>query len=559
MGAAVKSINRLSTVRATVSSAGKWRSAAIAVMAGAASALAFAPFFLTPVLFVTLPLLLWLTEIGSSEQAPGLYLDRKQLQRGAWCGWWFGFGIHMAGLYWIGNAFLVQAEAFAWLLPFAMVLLPAGLALFHAVALAAFAAVQGPPLLRVLALAAALSVSEWLRGTIFTGFPWNVLGYALTQPIELMQFVGVVGIYGLTIVAILVFATPLAVLAGGHSATFRDTTKSAVIRIGLFTVLPLIALWGYGAWALGLAMQANNESVRLLIVQPSINQKDKFDPQKWNRIFLDHVALTQKALAEGKSDGAATRIVFWPEAAMPFLALREQTVSDRVADMLPDQTYLVTGLLRAEQDKEKTPQSLKVYNSAVVYDTTGKAISIYDKHHLVPFGEYLPFQEALEAIGLEQLTRQRGGFSIGNVEGRHVPLPGIGQTLFMICYEAIFPSYGASDQTRPQLLINLTNDAWFGDSSGPPQHFHQSRARAVEQGIPLLRVANNGISGAIDARGRILHEIALNGIGVIEISLPRPVSPTIYSRFGNTIAVLMLVILFGSIIIIGCKFRTLTE
>ncbi|MEM9355760.1 MAG: apolipoprotein N-acyltransferase [Pseudomonadota bacterium] len=355
------------------------------------------------------------------------------------------------------------------------------------------------------------------------------------------------------------FATPLAVLAGGNSAAVRDTTKGATIRIGLFTVLPLIALWGYGAWALGLAMPANNESVRLLIVQPSINQKDKFDPQKWNRIFLDHIALTQKALAEGKSDGATTRIVFWPEAAMPFLALREQTVSDRVADMLPDQTYLVTGLLRAEQDKEKTPQSLKVYNSAVVYDTTGKAISIYDKHHLVPFGEYLPFQEALEAIGLEQLTRQRGGFSTGKVEGRHVRLPGIGQTLFMICYEAIFPSYGASDQTRPQLLINLTNDAWFGDSSGPPQHFHQSRARAVEQGIPLLRVANNGISGAIDARGRILREIALNRIGVIEISLPRPVSPTIYSRFGNTPAVLMLVILFGSIIIIGCKFRTLTE
>ncbi|MEM9355761.1 MAG: hypothetical protein AAGB04_06085 [Pseudomonadota bacterium] len=202
MGAAVKLIKRLSGIRGTVSAAGRWRSASIAVTAGAVSALAFAPFFLTPVLFFTLPLLLWLTEAGDIDQAPGFHPDRKLFRRGAWCGWWFGFGIHTAGLYWIGNAFLVQADAFAWLLPFAMVLLPAGLALFHAVALAAFAAVQGPPLLRVLTLAAALSVSEWLRGTIFTGFPWTILGYALTQPIELLQFAGVVGLYGLTIVAI---------------------------------------------------------------------------------------------------------------------------------------------------------------------------------------------------------------------------------------------------------------------------------------------------------------------------------------------------------------------
>ncbi|MEM8972721.1 MAG: apolipoprotein N-acyltransferase [Pseudomonadota bacterium] len=559
MGAVVKLINQLGLVRMTVSSAGRWRAALIAVTAGAVSALAFAPFFLTPLLLFTLPLLLWLTEAGEVEQSPGLEPDRNLIGRGAWCGWWFGFGIHTAGLYWIGNAFLVQAEAFAWLLPFAMVLLPAGLALFHAVALAVVAAVQGPPLFRVLALAAAIGVSEWLRGTIFTGFPWNVLGYALTQPIELMQFVGVVGIYGLTVLTVLVFATPLAVLARGLDPAKRETTRKAVVRIGLLTVLPLIVSWSYGAWALSQTMPANNESVRLLIVQPSINQKDKFDPQKWNRIFLDHVALTRTALAKGKSGSDTTRIVFWPEAALPFLALREQSVSDRIAAMLPNQTFLVTGLLRAEQVKGKSPKSVEVFNSAVVYDAVGKAISIYDKHHLVPFGEYLPFQEVLEAIGLEQLTRQRGGFSTGEVEGRHMSLPGLGQALMMICYEAIFPSYATSDQVRPELLINLTNDAWFGDSSGPPQHFHQSRVRAVEQGIPLLRVANNGISGAIDARGRILRDIALDGIGVIDINLPRPISPTIYSKIENSLAALMLVILFGSIIIIGCKFRTLTD
>ena len=566
MSAVVHVMGRLNSIRLFVSTAGSWRSPLIALLAGAVSALAFAPYFLSPLLFFTLPILIWLTDEEQSNadpEQPGFPAARFKFQwrlvrRGAWIGWWFGFGIHTAGLYWIGNAFLVQADDFAWLLPFAMVLLPAGLALFHSLAIALLAVTQGPPLFRVLACALVLGVSEWLRGTIFTGFPWNVLGYALTQPLELMQFAGVTGIYGLTFIAVLVFATPLAVLAGATNASGSRSWTAVASRISVLSVLPLAVMWAYGAWMLGQPVPANDSSLRLMIVQPSIVQKDKFDPQKWNQIFEKHVALTRKELAARKPAKSATYLIFWPEAAMPFLALREQSISQRIAQLLPENTYLVTGLLRAEQTAGQPLSAAKVFNSAVVYDPDGKPISIYDKYHLVPFGEYLPFQATLEAVGLEQITRQRGGFTAGPADGRHKELPAIGHVLFMICYEAIFPVYGWSAKIRPKLLINLTNDAWFGNSSGPYQHFHQSRVRAVEQGLPLVRAANNGKSGVVGAQGRVLAVSGLDAVEVTVSSLPAPLSSTFYTRFGNSLAALLGIMLAMIVIIIGCNISTVT-
>lgn len=560
MSAVLYLIARLNEGRQLATSSGRWQSALIALLAGALSALAFAPFFLSPVLLLTLPILIWLTGDNPTdpEPKPRLVLNSRMMRRGAWCGWWFGFGIHTAGLYWIGNAFLVQAEAFAWLLPFAMVLLPTGLALFHSLALAVLAVIQGPPLYRVLALSAVLAASEWLRGTIFTGFPWNILGYALTQPIELMQLASVVGIHGLTLITVLTLATPIAVLATPKLATGKQSWRPVLVRLTCFTVVPLAAMWGFGASALNKAMPAGDDSVRLIVVQPSIRQKDKFDPQKWNQIFERHLALTRTKLTELGRKKDTTDLVFWPEAAMPFLALRETSVTERIKELLPEDTYLVTGLLRAVQIEGQPQGDIKVFNSAVVYDATGKPVSIYDKHHLVPFGEYLPFQDELEAIGLEQLTRQRGGFAAGPKSGGSQELPNLGAVLFMICYEAIFPRYGFSERSRSRLLINLTNDAWFGNSSGPHQHFHQTRVRAVEQGSPLLRAANNGISGVIDARGRVVTSGRVNEVKVLISSLPGSIEPTIYSRFGNMSAALIFAILIGFLTIIGCNISTIT-
>ena len=244
---------------------------------------------------------------------------------------------------------------------------------------------------------------------------------------------------------------------------------------------------------------------------------------------------------------------------MPFLAIRSPNVSARIADVLPENTYLVAGLLRAEQSQNSANALLRVFNSAVVFDAGGKAISIYDKFHLVPFGEYLPFQETLEAVGLEQLTRQRGGFTSGTASARQRELPGLGQAVFLICYEVIFPDYSFEVGKRPKLLLNLTNDAWFGESTGPYQHFHQSRVRAVEQGLPLLRAANNGISGIVDAQGRLRSVSPINAVEVISSSLPRPGPATIYSLFGDRVAAAMFIILLLSTIIIGCRCRMLTD
>ena len=563
MRAVIQLQNLIGYARKSVTAAQSWQAALFALVAGGLSALAFAPFFLSPVLLVTLPVLIWLTGEATDDDGgrnqPRFTFGRKRLQRGAWCGWWYGFGIHIAGLYWIGNSFLVQADAFAWLLPFAMVLLPAGLAVFHAAAIAVFAGVQGPPVFRVIALALALGAGEWLRGNIFTGFPWNVLGYALTQPIELMQFAGVVGIYGLTLITVLVFTAPLAVIGDAESPNEGKRLKGGVTSILGFSIIPVVLMWVTGTWMLNRDLPADDKGTRLLVVQPSIVQRDKFDPNKWNSIFEAHVALTAGALAKQTSDTTATNIVFWPEAAMPFLALRSPNVASRIAEVLPKNTYLVTGLLRAEQSQSSANAPLRVFNSAVVFDADGKAISIYDKFHLVPFGEYLPFQETLEAIGLEQITRQRGGFTSGTASARQRAVPGLGEAVFLICYEVIFPDYSFEVGKRPKLLLNLTNDAWFGESTGPYQHFHQSRVRAVEQGLPLLRAANNGISGIVDAQGRIRSASPINAVEVIASSLPRPGPATIYSRFGDMVAAAIFIMLLLSIIIIGCKFRMLAD
>ena len=563
MRAVIQLQNLIGYARKSVTAAQGWQAALLALIAGGLSALAFAPFFLSPMLLVTLPVLIWLTDDAATRESDGdrprFAFDRVLVRRGAWCGWWYGFGIHIAGLYWIGNSFLVQADAFAWLLPFATVILPAGLAVFHAAAIAVFAGVQGPPIFRVIALALALGASEWLRGNIFTGFPWNVLGYALTQPIELMQFAGVVGIYGLTIITVLVFAAPLAVLGGAARPSEDKRLKSDIVSILVSSIVPVLLMWISGTWMLNQPLPADDNGTRLLVVQPSIAQRDKFDRNKWNSIFEAHIALTAKGLAKQASGASATNIVFWPEAAMPFLALRSPNVSARIADVLPENTYLVAGLLRAEQSQNSANALLRVFNSAVVFDAGGKAISIYDKFHLVPFGEYLPFQETLEAVGLEQLTRQRGGFTSGTASARQRELPGLGQAVFLICYEVIFPDYSFEVGKRPKLLLNLTNDAWFGESTGPYQHFHQSRVRAVEQGLPLLRAANNGISGIVDAQGRLRSVSPINAVEVISSSLPGPGPATIYSLFGDRVAAAMFIILLLSTIIIGCRFRVLTD
>ncbi|MCB1521084.1 MAG: apolipoprotein N-acyltransferase [Hyphomicrobiaceae bacterium] len=535
--------------------------AAVAFAAGSLSVLAMAPFFLAPILFLTLPVLVWLIDTadvnGRTEASnPSFVFDRGAIGRAGVAGWFFGFGYFVFGMFWIGEAFLVEAEKFAWLLPAAVTLLPAGLGLFFAAAAAAARAFWRPGLSRVLVLAIAFASAEWVRGHVFTGLPWNVIGYALTYPDAGMQAAGLVGVYGLTLVAIIAFAAPLTSLANAVSAASDGRRRAALSGVVIAAVL-LGSHWAYGAARLAAATRDMVPDVVLRIVQPSVDQREKWQPDKQGQIFELHVALSRQTPAGKVDDLAGITHLVWPEAAMPFLPLESPGALDRIAAMLPPEAQLITGALRAERhgaapaDDAAIPREgaaagaprPDVYNSLMVFDTEGRLAASYDKIHLVPFGEYLPAQSALEAIGLEQLTRLRGGFTVGAKPRPILAVAGLPPLLGLICYEAIFPAAVVQGLARPGVIVNVTNDGWFGNTTGPRQHFHMARVRAVEEGVPVVRAANNGISAVIDPYGRVEGQLGLNERGVLDSGLPRALSAPLYAETGDLGFALLLGIL----------------
>lgn len=495
--------------------------------AGAVSTLAMAPLHVWPVLCLTLPALLWALDAA----APA---GRRDWRQAAWRGWAFGFGYHFAGLYWIGFSFLVQAERFAALMPFAILGLTAALGLFFGAAGVAYRFMRphlSGEVSRVVALALVVMCAEWLRGHILTGLPWNVLGYALTMPLPLMQWAGLFGIYVLTAVTVIVLATPVVVLAR------RCPRPEATIIAA--TVAPLAFAAVYGAWQLGAHPTSFDPAVRLRLVQPAFSQRDKFDRSKRGEIFLRHLELSsQPAATDGRGATAAPTHIIWPEAAVPFFLRRNPDALAAIASALPDDVQIIAGTFRINVPPS-VPNArvgaFKVYNTAMVLGGDGRVKSFYDKIHLVPFGEYLPAQSVLGALGLENLTRTAGGLAIGKGPRQLMTIAGLPPVEMLICYEASFPGEVVQGSARPGLMINLTNDAWFGATSGPYQHFHQTRVRAVEQGVAMLRSANTGISAIVDPVGRVVAQLALNEVGVVDGAMPKPVLTPIYARYGRFI------------------------
>lgn len=514
-----------------IAGASGWRRLASAFVAGALSVLAMAPFNIWPTLFFTLPVLVWLIDGGTSVQGPVSSFWQRPAVRAATAGWWFGFGYFLFGLYWIGVAFLVEADKFAWLMPFAVTLMPAGLALFFALATGAASLVWPRGLARVLVLALALAAAEWARGHVLTGFPWNVLGYALTAPLELMQSASLVGIYGLTLLAVAIFASPLVLVAGARAPRVQ---RNAIIGAGLIAVVPLLLLYGFGAWRLAGPHAPMLDGARIRIVQASVDQRDKWKADKQGQIFSDQIELSRHDAQGRRDDLAGITHLIWPEAAMPFLPLEHPEALSAIGGLLPDGVQLISGALRLKKPAVAKPNgALEGFNSLMVFDAHGNLASVYDKIHLVPFGEYLPFQATLESIGLEQLTRWRGGFLTGPNPRPLLAVGGLPPIAGLICYEAIFPTAVVQGADRPGLLVNVTNDGWFGDTTGPWQHFHQARVRAVEEGLPLVRSANNGISAVVDAKGRILSMLTLNARGVIDSQIPASIELPPYAKFGD--------------------------
>ena len=491
-----------------------WRRAAIACLAGAASTLALAPINFWPVLFVTFPPLVWLIDGAVAGRWGGVGAAFLT-------GWWFGFGYFLAGLYWVGYAFLVDAKTFGWLLPVAVTILPAGLALFTGLGVALSRSLWTPGRLRVLTLAAALTCSEWLRGHVLTGFPWNAFGYALTFPLALAQSAAVLGIWGLTFIAVAVFASP---------ALLADEVKGRRWAPVLGAVAGLGALALFGAVRLALNPTETEDGVHLRIMQPNLQQDVKFNYGAKNEVMRRYVELSERVTGPGAGLGSAT-VLIWPESAFPFFLTREPDALAAIAKMLPPTTVLITGAARAAEPVPGV-RGLRAYNSIYVIDHNGSILSIYDKLHLVPFGEYLPFQNDLERLGLMQLTKVQGGFLPGD-RRRRIAVPGAPAMLPLLCYEVIFPGEAVPPGERPGWLLNLTNDAWFGISSGPYQHLQQARVLAIEEGLPLVRAANSGVSAVVDPFGRVVRSLPLGSEGVLDSALPRPIAATIYVRIGD--------------------------
>ncbi|MFG1365357.1 apolipoprotein N-acyltransferase [Xanthobacter sp. V7C-1B] len=479
-----------------------WRRRGVAFVAGAIGALAMPPFGLWPVLVLSFGVLVLLID-GCRG---GL---KRRLWSAAGVGWWFGFGYFLASLWWIGDAFLVEADVFGWLLPFAVLAMPTGLALFPAIGAVLARLLWSKGGLRLFALAFGLTVSEWLRGHVLTGFPWNTFGYAFAQSDLLMQSAALVGIWGLTFFAVLLLSSPVLLLV-------PDRRNLAAVACA---ALLLAGAAGWGGWRLAATPLEVVPGVHLRVMQPNLPQDKKFAYDRRREILADYLALSARPSPTYPAGLPDVTLLIWPESAFPFIYEREPWAAEDIAATLPPNVTLVTGAVRI--DLPPPGQHSPFFNAIRVIDAKGHVLRNTDKVHLVPFGEYLPFQSFLESIGIEQLTRVRGGFASGSAFSG-LEVPGAGLAAPLVCYEVIFSGKVIPGGPRPTWLLNLTNDAWFGTTPGPYQHFVQARLRAIEEGLPLVRAANTGISAIIDPMGRIVAGSRLGESSLVDGPLPKP-------------------------------------
>lgn len=453
---------------------------------GLGSALAFAPYNFFWILFITFPLFLKLIEDTSGRRAFAQ-------------GWLFGFGFFLAGLFWVSAALFVDIAKFWWVLPFAAGGLPVGLALF--VGAATWGAQHFKGLSRLIAFAVFFCALEWVRGHVLTGFPWQLIGYAWVDT-PFLQLAAYGGAYGLSLWATLLTVLPTAFFTKGAKPF------APLLLIGL------LLAGGYGAALLRPPVPVG-EGPLVRIVQPNIAQSLKLDPAMRSRNF-------QKLLANTLQPGIPD-IIIWPESAVPY-TLGDPDTRHAIANILPPNGILLTGTVRVwdEGDTRHYANSLQALNKA------GDLVGYYDKVHLVPFGEFVPLR------GLIPFEAVAAGadFSVGpGPVTLHVP--GVPAFSTRICYEAIFPGVAVDETDRPDWIVNITNDGWYGQTSGPYQHFEISRVRAVEEGLPLVRVANTGISGLVGADGRIMAQTALGEEAVLDVRLPKTLPPPPYALYGD--------------------------
>lgn len=454
------------------------------------------------------PLGLWGLALLALVAGLSVIADAPTHKRAAILGWLLGCGYFAGALFWIVEPFLVDAPRHGWMAPFALALLAAGMGLFWGAGiwLGARLAPAGPA--RVLAMAMGLAGAEALRSYLLTGFPWALIGHVfIGSPV--MQVAAFIGPLGLTLVALGAAALPVAFRWRGLAAG----------------VVLLAALWGGGQWRLALPDPFPAHAAVIRLVQPNATQALKWQPEYQREFF-------QRLLDHSGGDPRPD-LVIWPETAVPYLLEDSGNLTAVIADAARG-VPVALGIQRSEGPR--------YYNALAVLDGQGSVTHVYDKVHLAPFGEYTPFGDLLADFGIRSFAARFGGGYTAGAGFATLDLGPLGKVMPLICYEAVFPQDLRAAPERPDWIMHITNDGWFGALTGPYQHLAQARLRAVEFGLPVLRSANTGISAVIDARGRVLDSLPLNTEGHMDAILPGALPPTPYSRTGDWPAVLFIIV-----------------
>ncbi|MEK9684454.1 MAG: apolipoprotein N-acyltransferase [Rhodospirillaceae bacterium] len=500
-----------------------WRRSLTVTVLGALAVSSLPPIYFLPSLWITFVGFFWI-------------LDRAQtLRQSAADGWFFGFGFFLAGLHWISFSLTIDGSAFGWMVPFALLFIPGGLALFVACA-AALSYFVPSGLARAIAFSASWSLMEWLRAHLFTGFPWNPISIVWTVDPAPLQSVAWFGMYGLGFFTVFLGVLP------AIGATVRQGFRVYTIAI---SAVGGLLLWWLGSIQLPVGPPINHQEMRVRVVQPNISQELKWRPEFRASHLARLINLSKKPNAREPN------LVIWPETAVPFFLSQDDRSRRIIAAAAPVEGFLITGSLRS------SPVGLgpfRLWNSLHAIDAAGRIHTTYDKHHLVPFGEFVPMRGLL---GISKITEGRHDFTSGP-SPVPINLDNLPAFLPQICYEIIFPTNKKFEQ-RPAWILNLTNDAWFGDSAGPRQHLAHAQMRAVELGLPVARAANTGISAMIDPWGRIVDKIGLGVSGQLDVDLPKALPPTFYSRIGETPVIIIISSIFILALAYGLYARNARE
>jgi apolipoprotein N-acyltransferase len=493
-----------------------WRRALLLVLAGAIAGLSVPPFFILPALVIAMPV--WIWALDGAEPGRGIF--GRLFGPAFRIGFAFGWGYFLVGFHWLGAAFFIDGGAMLVLMPFAIASLAALIALFWGVAGALMHLVWSHGAARILVFASLLTGAEWLRGHVLSGFPFDLLGYALTGTREMMQAAALTGVYGLTF---------FAALLGGLGALVWPADQRPLTRrlFPVFLGLGLIAAQlGYGLNRLAEPVPAPLPTTARLI-QPMVMEHADWGAVDPAAILTRLNELSEAASANGAAGLDGVDLLVWPESALPFYIETYPDALARIARMLPDETLLLAGAPRRPfGDTTNAPP----FNALVAIDTEGQIIGAYDKAHLVPFGEFLPLGEVWSRFGIRQFVPGADGWQHGDARRRLMELPGLPALLALICYEILF-SGDLGETEAAAVLLNVTNDAWFDASIGPAQHAHHARLRAVEEGIGLVRVANSGLTYATDAYGRITAELPARTAASLDVALPGRLDGTLFTQW----------------------------